>query len=293
MMVFQDLQLPKVSKRLNITLLILLLFLSQPVIAQYAQPSLDTQQKIAQQQISRLHEQRNKSEQGNEPLMMLNGVYTGNNPHLKSQLELEKRHGKEVSEGYGYRSGTEPSFPQIQFYEYPEPSILTAQIETLLHGITVSLPPKYDMYGYELRRYMSEVAGVEVMVSQKRLAEEVANTKRAKIILEHWGKNIMANIDALGTIIEADDNIDPAARTSYKYYSGRAKAFILEANSWVDNNQAVLELLFEISRQYEYRDPYINFVSQKDLNNFARLFRAREKSLRIMQEYPPFRMMIY
>jgi len=293
MMVFQDLQLLKVSSRLSVLLAVIFFLLPQSVGAQYEQPSLDAQQQQAQQRISILHDQRNKSEHGNEPLMMLNGVYTGNNPPLKTQLELESRYGKEISEGYGYRSGLEPKFQQIQFYKYPEPTILTAKIEALLHGITVSLPPEYDMYGHELRRYMSAIAGPEVMSDKKRLAEEIANTKRAKIILEYWTKEITDNIDKLATEIEADEAVDPAARTSFKYNSGRAKAFIIEANSWVDNNQAMLEALFEMWSGFEYREPSINFGSQKDLNNYARLFRAREKSLRIMQEYPPFRMMIY
>lgn len=284
--------MPKVSKRLNIALIALCAFI-QPVFAQYGQPSVDVQEIQAQQKINRLHEQRRQSENGNEPIMMLNGRDTGNNPYLRTQLEMERRLGKHISEGYGYRSGTEPSFPEIKFYKYPEPSTLSARIETIVHGLTISLPPEYDLYGYELRRYMSTIAGSEAMNSKKRLAAEIANTKRAKIILEHWGKEITAYIDKLGAEIEADDSIDSATRTSFKFKSGKAKAFLVEANSWVDNNQAMLEALYEMWGVYEYRDPSINFRNQEDLNKYARLFRAREKSLRLMHEYPPFRMMIY
>lgn len=293
MMVLQDLQLHRVSKRFYITLFVVCFLISQPVLAQYGQPSLSVQKKQAQQQISNLHERRRESESGNEPIMMLNGIDTGNNPHLRAQLELERRLGKEISEGYGYRRASEPSFPQIQFYKYPDPPTLSARIETLVHGVTVSLPPEYDMYGYELRRYMSAIAGPEVMSSKKRLAAEIANTKRAKIMLEHWGKEITANIDALGAEIEDDDNIDSAARISFRFKSGKAKAFLVEANSWVDNNQRMLEALYEMWGVYEYNDPSINFGHEEDLGKYARLFRAREKALRLMHEYPPFRMMIY
>ena len=294
MMVFLDLQSRKVNSSLKIAILAAFCLLTpQTSLAQYGQPSLDAQQKRAQMQISQLHEQRLRSENGNEPLMMLNGLETGNNPPLARQIELERRFGKTISEGYGYRIGTEPSFPQIKFYKLEEPSTLSARVEALLHGVTVSLPPEYDMYGYELRRYMSGIAGAEAMGSKKRLVAEIANTKRAKIILEYWGKEINEYLDTIEAEIEADESIDSATRTTFKFNRGRVKAFLVESNSWVDNNQAMLEMLYQIWGLYEYKDPYINFRNKKELDRFAKLFRAREKSLKIIQEYPPFRMMIY
>ena len=291
MMVFQDLQSHKVNNTFKTALLsVVCLFLAQPSYAQYG---LNAQQKQAQKQISQLHDRRNNSEQGNEPLMYLNGFYTGNNPHLKTQLDLERRLGKEISEGYGYRSVSEPSFPEIKFFKYPAPATLSARIDTILHGVTVSLPPEYDLYGYELRRYMSRIAGPEAMASTERLAAEIANAKRAKIILEYWGKEITGLIDELGAEIEADDNIDSATRTSYRFKSGKAKAFLVEANSWVDNNQAFLEALYAMRGSYEYIDPSINFRDEEDLKEFTRLFRAREKALSFIHAYPPFRMMAY
>lgn len=291
MMVFQDLLLRKVNSYKVIAITVCLCLLLSTTV--HAQKPLDSRQKHAQKQVSQLYEQRLNSESGNEPLMMLNGVHTGNNPLLQRHLDLEKRYGREISEGYGYWIGTEPRFAQIKFFKLDEPATLSQRVDAVLYGVTVSLPPEYDMYGYEMRRYMSAISGPEVLVSRKRLAAEIANTQRAKIMLEHWEKELTEYMNKIAAEIEADDQIDSATRTSFRFKSGKVRAFMIEANSWVDNNQAMLQMLYDAWGVYEYRDPYINFKNKADLDRFAKLFRAREKSLQIIKEYPPFRMMVY
>lgn len=297
MMVFLDLQLPKVnSKKLLLTLLCAggLTFVgSLPAAAQYGAKPTQSHTDSLRERIRALHESRRKSPQGNEPLFYLNGQYTGNNPYLKTQLDLETQFGKAISEGYGYSENVEPSFPETKFYKFDDPATLNGRVDALLHGITVSLPPEHDMYGYEIRRYMSEIAGPEVLGDKKRLADEIANTKRAKIILEYWGKNLTEKMKKIEGEIEADDSVPSSTRSNFKFKSGKAKAFLVEANSWVDNNQQMLEMLYSISDRYQYIEPSLNFADRGELERFANLFRARQKAMEIIHAYPPFRMMVY
>ena len=264
-----------------------------PAHAQRFEEQNERQKKQAVEQIHKYHEIRKNMEYGREPVVFLNGRYTGNNPQLKAQLDLEQRHGKSISEGYGYALDIEPSFKEIKFFEPESAKTLGQRIDALLHGITQILPSKYDLYGYELRRYMSSIGGPQVLGDRKRLAKEIANTRRAAIILEYWSKNIREEIDAIETILENDKTIDPTTRTSFKFKSGKARAFLVEADSWITNNNKTLQYLFDLRDMYEYQEPSINFAEQSHATQFLNLYRARQKSLELMHEYPPFRMMIY
>ena len=261
--------------------------------AQYEQSDSERQKKIIIDRIHKYHEMRATSPQGREPLVYVNGRPLGNNPQLRAQIDIERTYGKEISKLIGYDIDTEPTIPQIQFYKAEEAHTLGQRVDKLLHGVTVILPPQYDMYGYEIRRYMSSIAGEEVLSDPHRLAKEVANSQRAEIILEHWDKIIRAEIKEIETILETDETVDPTMRNNFKFKSGKAKAFLIEADSWISNNKKMLEMLFDARNKYEYIEPRINFASEEDAKKFLNLFRARQKSLEIMHEYPPFRAMIY
>jgi len=212
---------------------------------------------------------------------------------LKSQLDLEERYGEEVSENLGYFSYIEPTFQEIQFYKLEKPSTLNARIDALLHGITLSLPPKYDLHGYELRRYMSRIGSPEVYASKERLREEMMNIQRAEIILDDWRKQLTAEIKEIEALIETDQMTSYGTRESFKFNKGKARAFLVEAGSWVKNNKKTLDVLFKLNNNYSYDHPAFNFTAREDLNRFKNHNTARQKALRIIQKYPSFRMMVY
>ncbi|MFK7840100.1 MAG: hypothetical protein AB8B83_07185 [Bdellovibrionales bacterium] len=241
----------------------------------------------------RMHEMRAKNPQGREPLVYFNGKYLGNNTQLMAQINLERSQSNNVPQGFGYMIDTEPVIREIKFFKPEEPKTLTQRIDALLHGVTVTLPHEYDVYGYEIRRYMSSIAGPEVLADPKRLAKELANAERAKIVFDHWQKKLLAQMNELEKIIEEDRNIEPTTRTTFRFKSGKVRAFITETNSWISNNHKMLEFLFERRNQYKYTHPKINFSTREDANRFLDIFRARQKSVELMHEYAPFRSMIY
>ncbi len=295
MMELLDIQLRKVSNAMKRVFGALLVIAFMQAFAQtsFAENLSPEQLFNAQAQIQKFHQQRRNDPNGKQPLLYINGRYTGNNPGLKAQIELEERLGLSISESIGYREEVEPIFEEVKFYEMPIKNTMQSNMESVLHGVTVVLPPKYDLHGYEIRRYMAKIAGPDVLADQKKLAAQVANTKRAKIVLNDWEEKLSARLQKVEEQIEADDTIDGTTRSNFKYNKGRMRAFLVEAHSWIDNNQKMLEFLFEIYGAYTYEDPAINFARQEDLDKFKSLFNARQKSVEIMQEYVPFRMMIY
>ncbi len=293
MMVFQDLQLRKVNKVKNYILLLFLAFLLQALLSNSADAQYAGSLKKARDRVHYLQEKMRQSPEGKEPLFFLNGLHTGNNPHLKSQLDLEAIYGKDVSIGYRYTPDIEPSFPQIQFYQMPPVQTLHDRIDKLLYGIKVSIPQEYDLYGYELRRYMSRVAGAHALGNKRQLLVEITNTKNAKIMLDHWQDTINQQINDIEIEISNHEDIDPALRTSFKLNRAIVKAFFVEARLWVRNNQEMLQMLYDLDNRYQYQVPAINFGRKEELDRFANLFRTRQKSVQVMHKYPPFRMMIY
>lgn len=243
--------------------------------------------------MDRLDRMRQNNPAGNQPILKLNGRDTGNNPMLRNQLRLLEDMGDDVADGYGFSPDREPTFSQIQFYKEKPITTLNGRIDALLHGVTVMLPPEYDLYGYEIRRYMAKIAGPKVITDRKRLAQEITNIRRARVVLDYWQKTLEKEIKEIESIIESNKDIDGSTRSSFKFKRGKVRAMMVEARSWIDNNENMLQMLFDNFGRYTFKEPSFDFRDRETLNKFASLFEARQKSLEIMHAYAPFRMMIY
>ena len=189
----------------------------------------------------------------------------------------------------------EPKIDAVQFLKIEEPRSLKERVDTLLYGVYTDIPPEYDHFGYELRRYMAHIAGPEVLGDPIRLRAELANVKKAQIIFDYWRKDLITKIKAIEATIEADPSVSSSIRTTFKYNSGVVNAFLTECKSWLDNNEAVLKFLVNASEAevYTYEDPLITFDTREDKNAFMSLFRAQQQSVKNINEYAPFMQMVY
>lgn len=211
-----------------------------------------------------------------------------------SLIDMEIQSRRKALKSAGYRSPIEPSFPQVTYLKIEPPANLQQQIDELLHGIYIDIPPEFDHYGYELRRYMAHIAGPGVLPDPERLAAEVKNVRNAKIIFDHWRKDLQKKISDIEAALEADKG-SSSLITTFKYNRGIVHAFIIECKSWIDNNQKMLEFLNARTEAglYGYSDPIIIFVEPEDRQEFTAIYRAQQKSLAYINEYLPFRNMIY
>ena len=95
------------------------------------------------------------------------------------------------------------------------------------------------------------------------------------------------------TALESDSTIDAATRSTFKYNSGIAEAFMLEAQSWIDNNENVLKFLAENFDSYSFKDPIFDFYENSQRLDFISLYKARKKANERIVRYAPFRVMVY
>lgn len=56
----------------------------------------------------------------------------------------------------------EPNIIAIRFQQDKPPKGVVERIQRLTLGITTDMPPEYDVYGYEIRRYMAQVGNAKI-----------------------------------------------------------------------------------------------------------------------------------
>lgn len=187
----------------------------------------------------------------------------------------------------------DPEFDNVKYLKLEPPKSLRERIDRLIHGSYVDLPPEYDHYGYEIRKYMAHVGGPLIPASTVNLKGQLQNIQSAKKIAELWRKKQLEEIRAIETKMEEHAS-SSSYRPKFKYNAGTVKAFFTELDSWLDNNEALLEYLLEIGpNAYTYEAPVFKFKDNKQRMSYARLYDAQLRSLEVIRKYPPFRVMLY
>lgn len=197
------------------------------------------------------------------------------------------------SEQLAYAPPKEPVFEKIVYLKIDSPGSLGERVERLLHGIRVDIPPAYDHFGHEIRRYMAGVGGPQILGSHENLKAQIRNVNNAKIVARYWREAMMAEVAEIEKQIEAED-ASSSTRMIFKFNRGVVQAFFAELESWLNVNRAMLDMLLRIGPdRYSYADPVLTFRNQEDMAYFSNLYRTREKALQQIRTYTPFRMMIY
>lgn len=186
----------------------------------------------------------------------------------------------------------EPFFEKIKFLEKQPADSLAQRVDRLVHGITIDIPPEYDHYGYEIRRYMSDLLTPSDLNDPEKLMEKIVNVKKAKIILDYWKKAINEEKKAIEAKIK-NENVPSSVITSFRFNVGNADKFLADAHMWIDSNQEFLEFLQENQNQYYVQYPFYEIESDTVRSKFKRLYESRQRGLEAIIEYSPFRAMIY
>ncbi|MCE7887205.1 MAG: hypothetical protein DYH13_06855 [Alphaproteobacteria bacterium PRO2] len=191
-----------------------------------------------------------------------------------------------------YEPPPEPQIQPVKFLKKDPPLNLRERVDRLLHGIKAAVPPEYDHYGYELRRYMAHISGPSVFNNPERIKEELSNIKKADIILKYWRQEIMRENTEIVKLID-EQNAPTNTRTSFKYNSGTAMAFLSECHTWIQKNRELLEFLLANQGNFVYADGRFEFPSMADRDTFAAIFMAAIQSRSYVNEYVPFAGMVY
>ena len=191
-----------------------------------------------------------------------------------------------------HEAPAEPAISPVKFLKQDPPATLRDRVDRLLHGIKVDIPSEYDYYGYELRRYMAHISGPSVFGNKDRINEELGNIRKARIILKYWHKELVQESDEISRLIETE-NAPANIRSSFKYNSSLAMAFISECQGWIQKNEELLQFLLDKQGTYGFDNSKFNFKSNEDRRNFAAKFNAAQQAREYINQYVPFANMVY
>lgn len=185
-----------------------------------------------------------------------------------------------------------PHFPVVTFKKMDAQTSLQMRIDAIVHGISVDLPPEYDYYGYEIRRYMAEIGGAAAYATPDGVATALENVRKARDVFEYWREDLRAEMSDIETQMELQ-KASPTLRSAYTYNSGVVSAFQTECLEWIDKNEALLDFLDGRRGLYSFKNQVFTFVNPEDRDYFAALFKDREKALTRLRTHRLFSMMVY
>lgn len=186
-----------------------------------------------------------------------------------------------------------PNILKTKFLNIPQVSNTEQRIEKLLQGITLDIPPEYDHYGYEIRRYMANIGDVGVYESKDRLIEALTNVRKAKVIADYWRKTLDKELEFIDAQVESSAVSQPAI-VLYKQNKSTVRTFLLTLKGWIDSNERVFSFLLTKQGEYESYYPEIVFrVQSGDVVDFYNMFLLKQTKLKMIRKYPPFAMMVY
>jgi hypothetical protein len=193
---------------------------------------------------------------------------------------------------FSYSEKTDPEFPVVTFKKMAKPVTLEEWLELIVQGILTDVPPEYDYYGYEIRRYMAKIGSEDIYGIEARLAEEAENINNARAIMEHWNRHLMRHIEYIRQEIETQ-NASATIRSTYKYNAAVIQKFQIDIQRWFDANEVLLDFLAKERTSYKIADGVLTFNSSAERGVFKALIDARNKARDIMNEYHSFSMMAY
>lgn len=192
-----------------------------------------------------------------------------------------------------YKGPVEPTVPKIEFYKYDRPEHLQGRIESLLHGIKITLPPEYDHYGYEIRRYMKSVGNISIYQNRYAIETAIVDVEKAWVVFRYWREALLAEIEQLEVDLQKDPNASSKVKTLYNVNKIIVTAFIVEMQSWINSNDDLLKFLADNRKFYTFEQGRFLFKRREHAKRLVALFAAREKAKREMRKYFPFGAIVY
>ena len=194
--------------------------------------------------------------------------------------------------GFIYEPPSDPLVPKVKFLKLDPPATMQERVDRLIQGIKIDIPPEYDHFGYEIRRYMASAGNEAIYKDRKRLEAELLNVQNARIVFSYWMVELRKEIQIIEAELEAKKDYS-TTRSTLNYNRGIVDAFQIEAQSWLANNEELLKFLVENPGTYKLDKSRLVFQEAEAMQAFAALFKAREESRAHVNEYQPFSMMLY
>lgn len=186
----------------------------------------------------------------------------------------------------------EPNIIPVTFLQDTPPRGLLDRINRLIHGIDVDIPPEYDQFGYEIRRYMSHVGNMKIYTDEKFLIEQIKNTRKARVIVRFWQQHLEKEIEEIEKQV-ADEDSSSSVWTALKQNRQTTRTFVIDLQGWVDANERLLMNIFDTFGYIQVEYPELIFLRPHERIDFFNLLQTRQAKLNAIKKYQAFALMAY
>lgn len=187
----------------------------------------------------------------------------------------------------------EPNLLQVKFMRLDPPSGMTDRVTRIVYGITKDIPPEYDHYGYEIRRYMASCGNARIYEDDAFLETQIKNVRKAKVIQTYWADFIRSESEEIEKIMESDKMVTSVERAAFRNNRADARAFMIALQGWIDSNEKLLQAIYDLNNYYELSYPEVIFLRPYERIDYYNALQVRQAKLMEIQKYQPFSIMVY
>ncbi len=191
------------------------------------------------------------------------------------------------------RPPTEPVIVKVNFKKIPILTSLDERVDRLVHGVAEDIPPEFDHYGYEIRRYMAHIGNVEIFKDKEYLVEQIRNVKKAQVIFEYWERHLEQEIKDMTIIINDNMDVSPVIRTSFKQNVTTVRTFLISIKLWIGANDSLLMFVYNNYDNFDLEYPEIYLSDTQVILEFYNLITARQTRLKDIVPYRTYAMMVF
>lgn len=186
----------------------------------------------------------------------------------------------------------EPKFTNVTYRKSTPFNSLEDRINRLTHGVIETLPPEYDHYGHEIRKYMAQLGNNKIFDDEEFLKEQIKSVRKARVVFEYWESHINEEIREIDEIVQTQ-KVTSLVRTNFKQNKAHLKTFFLVMKSWINTNERLLMFIFENFDYVEILYPEIVFKDQRVKVGLYNILAFKQQKLKELKEYKSFEMMVY
>lgn len=186
----------------------------------------------------------------------------------------------------------EPNIVPVTFLQDTPPRGLLDRVNRMVHGINVDIPPEYDQYGYEIRRYMSHVGNPKIYSDEEFLIEQIRNTRKARVIVRFWQQHLEKEVEELEKLVAEQDS-SSSVWTALKQNRQVTRTFVIDLQGWVDANERLLMNILDTFGYVQLDYPELIFLRPHERIEFFNLYQTRQAKLNSIKKYQAFALMSY
>ncbi len=186
----------------------------------------------------------------------------------------------------------EPSFAEVEYKRNTPFNSIEDRVSRLAHGVSKNIPPEFDHYGHEVRKYMAYVGNDRIFEDEEFLRKQIKSVKKARVVLEYWVDYLSEEQKKVEEIL-LNETVSATARTKHKQNKAQLKTFMVVIKSWIDANERYLTFIFQHFDVLELDYPQILVLESRYKTELYNLLAFKQQKLKELKEFKPFEMMVY